>query len=386
MTKAAQNAPQYRDALSKIKEIFLSNVLLAGAIASPTGEEAGLIQYLHDRFKEAGLNHATIDEAGNSGAILPGTSKRHILVAAHLDKIWSKSENHTVKVSDHSFSGCGIADNSLGVALLASLPMILDALKIKLDSNLILLGTTRSLGPGNLGGMRFFLDHATQKIEAGLCLEGVELGRLSYSSLGMFRGEITVQLDTESNWPWHGAGTGAIGLLSNIIDSILRIDRPETPRTSILLGSVRSGSGYNVPPPTGVLRFEVRSESEQVVDRICCEIGEIVEEISAREACSATLSILARRCPGNIGFAHPLVKAAREIMEALEITPRVAPSISELSALLDHGIPGLTLGITTGEKQSTPEESINIDDIFTGVAQIVATLEFIDQNPLSLNE
>jgi di/tripeptidase len=126
------------------------------------------------------------------------------------------------------------------------------------------------------------------------------------------------------------------------------------------------------------LKLEVRSESEDVVDRIYQEIGEIVEETIAREACEVTFTILAKRYPGDIGFHHPFVKATRSIMESLEVKPRVAPSISELSALLDRGIPGLTLGITTGGNRSTPRESIDIGGIFTGIAQIVSALEFID--------
>ena len=89
---------------------------------------------------------------------------------------------------------------------------------------------------------------------------------------------------------------------------------------------------------------------------------------------------MAHRHPGDIGFQHPLVKAAREIMESLSIKPRIAPSISELSALLDRDIPALTLGITHGHNYSTPEETIDIDGIYSGVAQIVSTLECIDQS------
>ena len=380
MTALLQKAPEYRDTIQELKEIILANVVMAAEIPSPTGGEEELVKFLHDRFTEAALNNVSIDEAGNGAAVVPGKSKQNILVAAHVDKLWRKSEDHTISVGENSLSGRGVADNSLGVGVLASLPIILEKLGIQLKSNLVLLGTTCSFGEGDLGGIRFFLENTPLEIESGLCLEGIELGRLSYSSLGMIRGEINVKLNTESDWPWHGAGAGAIGPLSKIVDSILAIERPEKPRTSILLGSIRAGSGYSVPPPVGSLKFEVRSESEDVVDRIYNRIKEIIEETETQEQCEASLSVLAHRYPGDIGFQHPLVKAAREIMESLEIKPRIAPSISELSALLDRGIPGLTLGITTGENLSTPEETIDIDGIYSGVAQIVSTLEFIDNS------
>lgn len=380
MTDLTEKAPGYRDALSQVKEILLANVVMASEIPSPTGEEDDLVQFLNDRFTESGLNNVSIDEFGNGAAILPGKSDRNILVIAHVDKIWPRSEDHTINVSEHRLMGPAVADNSLGVATLASLPLILETLGVELRSNLILLGTTKSLGRGDLGGIRFFLDNTNLNIDAGLCLEGADLGRLSYSSLGMVRGEITVEMDQRDDWTWHDAGGGAIGPLNKIIDLIMRIDKPEKPRTAILLGSVKAGSGYNVPPRTGSLRFEVRSESEEVVARIQEEIEEIVHETVAQEDGNASLRILAQRSHGDIGFRHPLVKATRTTMENLGVKPRIAPSISELSALLDRGIPALTLGITTGHQPSTPEESIDINPIFTGLAQIVTTLEFIDSS------
>ena len=378
MTALIEKAPEYRDALGELREILLANVIMAGEIPSPTGEEEDLVTFLHDRFIEAGLHNVSIDEAGNGGAIFPGNGSHNILVAAHLDKVWRKTEDHTISVLEDSMSGRGIADNSLGVAVLATLPIILEKLEVSFHSNLILLGTTGSFGRGDLGGMRFFLENTKLKIDSALCLEGMD--RLSYSSLGMIRGEIEVKLNSKKDSPWHGAGAGAIAPLNKIIDAIQRINRPEKPRTAILLGSVRAGSGYSVPPSSSSLRFEVRSESEEVVDRIYNQINEIVEETIANERCQVSLGVLARRYPGDIGFQHPLVKAARTIMESLDVKPRIEPSISELSALLDRGIPGLTLGITTGENRSSPDESIDIDKIFTGVAQVVAALEFIDQS------
>ncbi len=379
MSIFSDKAPEYRDALSQLKEILLANVVMASEIPSPTGEEEELVRFLYDRFTEAGLHNISVDEAGNGAGVLPGTTDHNILVAAHVDKIWSASDDHTISVTADHMRGRGVADNSLGVATLASLPIILDTLGVRLQSNLVLLGTTSSLGRGDLGGMRFFLGNTPLTFGYGLCLEGVDLGRLSYSSVGMIRGEISVHLREKASPPFQGSGAGAIGPLSKIVDAILRIDRPEKPRTSILLGSISSGSGFNVPPLSGSLRFEVRSENEEVVNRISDQINEIVEETVAQEDCATELSVLARRRPGSIDFQHPLVKAARDTMAALDICPRVAPSISELSALLDHGIPALTLGITSGENHSAPDEQIDINRIFTGVAQIVATLQYMDQ-------
>ncbi|HRQ88701.1 MAG TPA: peptidase, partial [Bacteroidia bacterium] len=161
---------------------------MAGEIPAPTGSERRLTRFLSDRFTESGLANISLDQAGNIAGVRLGRSgDRSLLVAAHVDKIWPETDNHTVSVGVGQMSGRGLADNSLGAAVLATLPLILDELGVVLESNLVLLGTTGSFGRGNLSGMRFFLENCERIVDAALVLEGIELGRISHSSLGMAR-------------------------------------------------------------------------------------------------------------------------------------------------------------------------------------------------------
>lgn len=93
-------------------------------------------------------------------AVLPGAEgNQTLLVAAHVDKVWDGSIDHSVTVSPEMLKGPGIADNSIGVAALVSLPETLRHLGIQLKANVILLGTTRSMGRGDLAGLRFFVEN-----------------------------------------------------------------------------------------------------------------------------------------------------------------------------------------------------------------------------------
>jgi di/tripeptidase len=263
------------------------------------------------------------------------------------------------------------------VAALTSLPHILKELGIELKSDVVLLGASRSLGRGNLEGLRFFTDNTKLKFGAGICIEGVQLGRLSYSSLGMNRCEIQVTTPEEQDWgSW--SLSGAVITLNQIVQQILAIETPEIPKTSIILGSINSGSSYNVPPTRASLRFELRSEEPGMVASIRERIEEIVEQVIAENRVNVSLEVIAQRTPGSIEFSHPFVRSARTIMKELGIKPKVAPSISELSVLLDKGIPSMTLGLTKGDNRHQPDETIQISPIFNGLAQLVATLQSID--------
>ncbi|MEO0416835.1 MAG: hypothetical protein AAF226_17995, partial [Verrucomicrobiota bacterium] len=96
----ASKAVEYREALGDLKELMLANVVMAGELPAPTGGEDQLVTFLRDRFMEGALNHVSVDEAGNAAAIVDGKSDRYVLVAAHLDKIWSAKEDHTVSVTE----------------------------------------------------------------------------------------------------------------------------------------------------------------------------------------------------------------------------------------------------------------------------------------------
>ena len=124
-----QSLPGWRDSLGELREMILANAVMCGEIPSPTFEEDDLVRFLCDRFTEAGLGNISTDERGNAAGIVAGTEgDRQLLVVAHVDKIWDKTDDHTVTVGTDTLTGRGIADNGLGAAVLATLPAVLEHL------------------------------------------------------------------------------------------------------------------------------------------------------------------------------------------------------------------------------------------------------------------
>ena len=365
--------------LKESKEILLANAVMLGEIPAPTFAEEDRIQFLANRFTEEGLQNISIDEAGNAMGILPGQKGDHtILVVAHADTPFDAASDHAMFVTENRIIGPGIADNSLGLAAMASLPPILDRLDLKFDDDLLLLGVSKSLGQGDLEGLRFFLDNQPRPLRAALCLEGERLGRLSYNSLGTLRGAIELELPEGYDLSDFGA-LGAVGHLSEIAHRIQGIPIPRIPRTSIILGSLRTGATFNRVAKSGVLRFEATSEDNAQVEAIKDAIDEIVDEVHTSTGADVELKIVARRNPGGLNYSHPMVKTLREILESLEVNPKAQPSSGDLSALADQGIPAVTLGLTKADNLQEPDESVQIEPIYSGLAQVIALLEAIDQ-------
>ncbi|MEX1063573.1 MAG: M28 family peptidase, partial [Balneolaceae bacterium] len=155
-----ERLPDIETSLKGMSEIILSNLVMIGEIPAPTFHEEKRVQFILKRFDEAGLTECSADEAGNGIGVLPGKEvDKSILVNAHADTVFPFGVDHTMQVSTDVVTGPGVADNSLGSALLTSLPYILEKLGIRLRHNLVLLAGVKSLGRGDLQGIRFFLDN-----------------------------------------------------------------------------------------------------------------------------------------------------------------------------------------------------------------------------------
>lgn len=384
--------------LLPLREELLANVVMLSQIPAPTGLEEERVEYVLNRFVEAGLPEASPDEFGNAVATLPGKSgERKLLVVAHVDTIVPAKVDHNVTVTSDQLIGPGISDNSLGAAVMCFLPTCLQHLGIELESDLRLVGSVRSLERANHEGLRLHLDNMAaahlqpsdgpvdptvpglppENIEAGICLEGINQGRLNYFSIGTIRGDITCNVIPSIQSRSYGSES-AVVVLNNIINRMLKIEVPQRPFTRISINRVRAGTSYDVEPEQATLSFEINSHDDEMIERIEREIADIVMENGARHAVNATLDVFFRRRAGGLRFSHPLVRSAHEVMLALDIEPDQGHSPSELSEFIRRGIPALTLGISTGEKHKTKPDHVAIEPILRGVAQLIGVLLAID--------
>lgn len=371
-----------REELSTHRETLLANALMLGEIPAPPGGEAARTRFLAERFNGLSLQNVSIDEAGNVQAMIPGkTGERTIILAAHADThiTLRPDERLTINVTPEHLEGQGLADNTVGLACLLTIPELLERLNIQLDANLILLGHVNSLGSRDLAGLRFFLDNVPSPLHAGIVLEGINLGRLNHSCLGMVQADIRCRVHQSPGTRWE-ASENAIVIMHRVMRSILEIPVPQEPRTSIILGSLQSGKTYNRPPESARLRLEIRSEEPGKAREIRMRIQEIVQEISSTTASEIIINYPALRKPGGIPFSHSLVTAAREVMDELKVETLIGPSYSDLAALISHNIPAVTIGLTSAESLNEPEERVEIDPYLTGIAQTLGLLQRIDQD------
>ena len=369
--------PKQIEAMQAMRETILANAIMVGEIPAPTYQEKARSQFLCDRFIECGLQNISHDEKGNAMGLLNGrVGKQTILVLAHLDTPYNESVDHTVTVDQNSMSGPAIGNNALGVAALPTLPNILERLGITFDDNILFLAHTRCLGFGDLEGFKFFIENNKLSFHAAISISGAPLGRLSYTSVGMLRGNIVCTAQRPDLT--HLGGPNAIASLNGVISNILNIALPQEPKTYITLGKIRGGSSFSSVATRAQLGFEVRSDQAGMVDDIEQQIQSIVDHVPSVEGTNAELQVIARRRTGGLDFQHPLVSITQNILQKLDIPPIVRPSAGALASLIEHDVPAVAIGLTHGLLSTEGTETIEIEPIYTGLAQLIAMLQAID--------
>ena len=383
MEENLKNLPDVVETIKSLKDLIITNIVLIGQIPAPTFKEKRRANIFMERLAEFQVDECTTDGYRNPIGIIRGKSsgaKPPIFVVAHLDTFYEFYDRDLIfnyRIRKNSITGPGILDNSVGVAVMASLPVIVKELNLHFESDIVLAGTIQSLGKGNLRGVRHLLKTWPTPIRGGICLEGVELGRLNYYSDGMIRGEIECSISEEKGMLYKFT-PNAILILNEVINEILNLRLSQRPRSRIVIGKMSGGANHGKIAYDGTLGFEIRSDSYKMVKSIYRDIKDIVEGISHENEVELNLKTISNLRAARLKFNHPLVKSASSVLESLDLKPVSKSTESALSIFLSRKIPALTLGITHGENYYMENATMEIEPMFKGIAQVIGVLKAID--------
>jgi len=374
-----KNLAGYVDAIRNMRETIIANIVFLGQIPAPTFHEKQRAIKFMDRLLENDVDECTTDGYQNPIGIIRGKQSElpPIMIVAHLDTTFSKDIDHNYTISETTIRGPGILDNAAGVGVLASLPAILKRLALAFSSDIILAGVIQSLGRGNQRGMRHLVKTWPTPIRGAICVEGIELGRLSYYSEGMIRCDITCHIVADKGVVYRFK-PNAILVLHELINQIMAIRLPQKPRSRIIIGKIEGGLKHGMIALDATLGLEIQSDSVKMVKTIFEDIKDMVTGISHEFGVRMKLETISTVDASRLRYTHPLVKAAGQVMQTLGIDTIGEPSESELSILLSKKIPAVTLGLTYGENYHQPTSQMEIEPMFKGIAQVIGVLQAID--------
>jgi acetylornithine deacetylase/succinyl-diaminopimelate desuccinylase-like protein len=379
MTEFLHTLPDLVDKIKAFQDIIITNIVLIGQTPAPTFKEKKRSTIFMERLAEFGTDEVTTDGYRNPIGIIRGTSpdKPPIFVMAHLDTFYERDIVYNYTIKNNFITGPGILDNSLGVGVMVSLPVLFQKLGLRFESDIVLAGTIQSIGKGNLRGVRHLLKTWPTPIRGGVCIEGVDLGRLNYFSDGMIRGEIQCSISEDKGSPYKFA-PNAILILNEVINEIMNLRLSQRPRSRIVIGKIAGGANHGKIAYEATLGFEIRSDSYKMVKSIYNSIRDIVDGIGHENEVELNMKTISNLRAARLKFNHPLVKSAVTVLETLGIKPISKSTESALSIFLSRKIPAVTIGITHGENFYTHRATMEIEPMFKGIAQVIGVLKAID--------
>ncbi|MBF0429778.1 MAG: M20/M25/M40 family metallo-hydrolase [Fibrobacteria bacterium] len=381
MQKPIDINKEWQEKITSLRDMVLGNLVMVSQITASTFKERNRSEFVLQRFKEVGLSKAYIDESDNVIGVLKGrNSSRRVVLSANLDTRFEDDVDHNVTMDFNQAKGAGIANNSLGVAALISLPDIIKRLDIQFDMDIVFAATTRAHGRGDLDGMRHFINTYPFKIDFVLNIMATNIGRVDHFCQSAVRGDVTCVVEAPEEFTSTGfEQNNAIIVLNELINSLLCIPMSNRPKISLNIGKTRGGESYSTPCPEATLNLYVRSEDDNMTEKVIESIKDCCIDIGSKNGVRLDVSFFGRYRAAGLRFSHPLVKTAIKIVRTLGFRPMVAPSNTQIAIPLSKEIPSITMGVTTGKQSSLPNDYVLLEDIPDGILQLITLINEIDK-------
>ncbi|HSB69310.1 MAG TPA: M20/M25/M40 family metallo-hydrolase [Candidatus Methylomirabilis sp.] len=340
-------------------------------IPAPTFEEGERAKYVRGRFEALGLRDVTIDGAGNVRGRRPGKGGGPgLAMAAHLDTVFPKGTDVTVKRQGTRLAAPGIGDNSVAIAGLLGMIEALNAADLQTQGDLYLASNTGEEGLGDLRGMKAFMADVKDRVGAAIAVEGMKVNRLIHVAVGSRRYKVTYTARGGHSWG-HFGSPSAIHILGRAIAEISRLDVPREPKTTYNVGVIHGGTTVNTIAAEADMLVDMRSVDTHALTALEKRVLAIVERAAKEGAGHAKLEMVGDRPAGSIPADHPVVRTCRAVHEALGLRTFSEPASTDHNVPLGMGLPGVCLSITEGANEHRLDEYIETGQIPTGVKNIL---------------
>lgn len=343
------------DLLEQSHDAHLAKQIEIAQIPAPGWEEKERAEFMRGEFQKRKLQRVEIDAIGNVLGWRPGKSPRTIVISAHLDTVFARATDVTVKKRGKRLLGPGLVDDSRGLVALLALAEALDAGKIETNHTLLFVGDVGEEGLGNLRGSRYLVGEGPhrQHFAAFLSIDGAEPERIVNAELGSRRFRVTVKGPGGHSYNAFGSGNPAHAL-GRIMAQISDLAVPEKPRTTFSIGRLGGGTAINAIPEEAWFELDLRSTEEEELARLEAKLMAMVSRCVAEEnklhvRRGPPLTAEAKRLALRQAFPRPanepMLEAARAAAKALGMKPiELETASTDSNAAMVAGLPAMTIG------------------------------------------
>jgi len=330
------------------------HIRICSVPASPFGEHERA-EFLRAKFVEIGLQDVRIDAEGNCVALWRGdTLSPLMVVSAHLDTVFPRNTDFTVKRRNERLLAPGISDDGCGLAALIAIAQVLVLKQLRTLGSILFVGTVGEEGEGNLRGVRhlFTSGEWTNQIDSFLSFDGPGVDRITNRALGSRRYRVTMTGPGGHSWGDFGT-PNPVHALGRAISALVNYPLPKSPRTTFNVGKITGGESVNSIPSEATMEVDLRSSEEIELQRLDAYFRRAVLQAAEQENSSrkpgdsqlvVALDLVGERPTGQTSPSSPLVELALEASRALGVDAQLEQSSTDSNLPISLGIPAITMG------------------------------------------
>jgi len=334
-------------------DAILRTQITVAQIAAPTGEEEERGGWVARRFRDCGLSDIHTDDAGNVIGRREGNAAlRPVVICAHLDTVFPRDTDLSIRRDGDRLVGPGINDNGRGLAVMLALAAEIDGVRLRAQHPIEFVATTGEEGLGDLRGAKHYFANRGRDAHAMVALDGAGDERIIHRALGSRRFRVSYSGPGGHSWAAFGV-PNAVHAAAGAASRLASLSLPSSPRTTLSVGRIGGGLSVNSIPDRAWLEIDSRSTSGSALDDIERAIRNIAQiaadDENARRAVGTRPLVVqveaigARPC-GETPADHSLVQAALEATRLVGRQPDLALASTDANVAISHGIPAIAIG------------------------------------------
>ena len=374
--------------VERADDVTLARQAALSATPAPTGAEGARGTRVAELFREIGLSHVGVDQAGNvCGWLGNGHGSAPVVLAAHLDTVFGPEVDVRVKRRGQRLEGPGISDNARGLAALLAVAEALVVTGVPTARPILFAATVGEEGSGVLRGVKYLLNGTREtgngKPAAFIALDVAGLERVIHRALGSKRYHVTFRGPGGHSWAAFGVANpaNAVGRAAALL-----ADLPiaTAPRTTCAVVGLGGGTGLNSIPQDAWLDLDLRSEDPRALAQLDVTVRAALARAADDENRSRStgtpplrleVQLVGDRPCGITPRVHPLVQAAIAANRALGHDAELTSASTDANAPIALGIPAIALGAggKAGDAHLTTEWYENVEGALGIVRALLVT-------------
>lgn len=355
---------EYVDLITRITEI-----------PAPSHNEWERGKFVRKTMEEFKIPVVKVDEVGNVLGFLPGKDPSRVIVSmAHMDTVFPKDIDVTVKRENNILAAPGVSDNSASVACMLLLGKIF-AKHIPLPHPVVLIGNVGEEGLGNLKGARYFCEHVEEYDFDGFRLKPENLvffnidgsmARVVHRAVGSRR--LKVKFTGEGGHSWGAFGnSSAIHGLGTAIAKIAKIKVPEDPKTTYNVGVISGGHSVNSIAQTAEMLLDMRSVDNEALADLESKVKRALEEAAQETRTQYTVEVVGDRPTGSLSEKSKYIQGLLALGKEQGYDLKLSAGSTDSNIPLSKGWPSVTTGFKRSENGHKTTEFLYIDSLVPGI-------------------